>query len=98
MENINDTVIYADGSAESLVKIIVEDKILNHDTLKWPKEKYNYPTQYLTLNEIQKQLEALYGDTVIIVFDESPLYGTIYRYGNYDPCEWEKYGTTKGFA
>ena len=68
--------------------------------LKWHEEKdanydegINVPT--LTLKEISEQLDRYVLITVIV---EGPMYGEIYRYGNYSGGDWWKIGTLDGYA
>ena len=52
----------------------------------------------LTLKEISQQLLRLGYKSVLYVWEETPLEGTIYQYGNYEDRSWVIHGTTKGFA
>ena len=78
------------------VRIIVGERIVPNESLRWndPEEEFGW----LTLNEIRDQLEDMGIENVIYVWEDTPLRGTIYQYGNYNPKTWEEYGQTKGFA
>lgn len=96
-DNIEETKIYADGSND-ITKIIVGNTIIPHDTLSWHVLDDFYVYRWLTLREISDQLKDIYSDAVVYVWSDSPLYGKIYRYGNYIPHTWEKYGETRGYC
>ena len=64
--------------------------------LKWNKEYIELmemEVETLTLDEIREQL----GHTMITIFRDSPMSGTILQYGNYGDSWWE-IGTTCGYA
>lgn len=52
----------------------------------------------LTLSEIWEQAKKISFMSIITVFIESPLEGTIFQCGNHEEGKWEKYGTTQGYA
>lgn len=90
MENIGEVTI---DLMEHSVKIIVDDKIIDKDTLKWRHESNG--SIVLTLNEISEQINT---EDIIYVWIESGLSGAIYMFGNYEDKMWCKHGTTRGFA
>lgn len=53
---------------------------------------------FITLKEIQEYCKSKGYDGTILVFNETPLEGKIYRYGNYRPKFWQLIGTTIGYA
>lgn len=94
MENISETRI---DLASGIVRIIVNDVMVPDEKFKW-----NDPEEYggwLTLGEILEQLKGMdFSGGVIYVWEDTPLRGTIYQCGNYEPDTWYEYGKTKGFA
>jgi hypothetical protein len=90
---IGQTIVYQGGY---FVRTIVGERIIPNENLRWnnPDEEFGW----LTLNEIKAQLEEMGIDGVIYVWEDTPLRGTIYQYGNYHPKTWVEYGHTKGFA
>ena len=69
---------------------ITPKAIIHNKELKWHKAEENY----LTLKEIQEQLNGL----CIRVISDSGLEGKIYEYENYNDDKWYLYGITKGYA
>lgn len=69
---------------------IIPKAIIHNKELKWHKAEEDY----LTLKEIQEQLNGL----CIRVISDSSLEGKIYEYGNYNDDKWYLYGITKGYA
>lgn len=90
MENIGETII--DLTAYQ-TRIIVDDKIIDNEKLKWRPES-NGGIE-LTLNEIANQINTM---DVIYVWVESGLSGRIFLYNNQDDNKWYEHGTTKGYA
>lgn len=100
-ENIENTIIYKFCMGGDIVTIIVETAhnkvIFNNDNLLWHID--NQKSQYLTLKEILKQFKEMgYKSGVITVWQETPLNGEIYQYGNHYPASWIKIGQTIGYA
>lgn len=61
-----------------------------------PHSKLNWGTDgALTLKEIADQLRSAH--KTIFVWEDSPLEGVIYEYGNHGDY-WEEYGKTQGYA
>lgn len=80
----------------SFVRIIVDEKIIPNDTFDWhDDDEYG---GWITLEEISERLKQLGFPPVYYVWEDTPLRGTIYQYGNYHPERWEEYGSTRGFA
>lgn len=90
MKDIGNTTIDIYGD---LVKIIVNDIIIDNSSLKWRETELGETE--LTLNEISKQLNV---EGVIYVWVEGGLKGKIYQFNNYADGKWYEHGTTKGFA
>lgn len=70
--------------------------VINRNTLvkiKWKKITQN-EDMIITLSDISNQ----YPRSSLLVIVETPLMGTIYRYGNYDNKNWYEVGTTCGYA
>ncbi|KZE67925.1 hypothetical protein AWM68_17275 [Fictibacillus phosphorivorans] len=64
----------------------------------WFKVDENEYMPTLSLSEIAKQLEVVYGDNLFIdVWVELGLAGYIYRYNSMDKT-WSEHGRTRGFA
>ena len=92
-----------DVSNKSFHRAISEIRIFSggtripNDTLRW-----NNPTEYggsLRLNEMAEQLSKQRNhDERYVVWVENPLDGAIYRYGNFEPKQWEKVGTLDGYV
>jgi hypothetical protein len=60
--------------------------------------KFHEGMPYLNLEDIAIQLEAKFGQDIIIdVWYELGIKGYIYRYGNYGRY-WVEHGTTRGYA
>lgn len=49
-------------------------------------------------NVLEVAIKNGYEEGTILLLAESPLDGSIYRYGNYEPDRWVKVGTTIGYA
>ena len=79
------------GRTDHVMKVLVDP-----EELDW-RENEKMPI-ILTLREIGEQLLALGYEPPFYVWEEGPLEGTIYQYGNYDPPQWLEHGQTKGFA
>ncbi|WP_315069168.1 hypothetical protein, partial [uncultured Clostridium sp.] len=95
MNEIVDSKIIVDGPNQ--VRIIVNNIILDNDSLSWHNENYElYDERYLSLSEISNQVLKVYKDCVLYVWEESPSEGYIYQYGNYKKKQWLKHGTTRG--
>lgn len=90
MENLGELTIDLMGYS---TRIIVNDKIIDNESLIW-KHESNGGIE-LTLNQIAEQINT---PGIIYVWIESGLSGEIYMYGNYNNKKWNKHGTTKGFA
>jgi hypothetical protein len=90
MEDISKTRIYR---ATNHVRILVWDELIPLETFAWHDEEDL--GGWITLEEISSKLKDV---GVIHVWEEGPMYGTIYQCGNYNPGEWLKHGTTKGYA
>jgi len=60
-----------------------------------------YFGQYLTLEDISDQLKQNAKSEyigIVYLWTESPLYGAIYQYGNYDDDIWHLCAKTNGYA
>lgn len=90
MKNIGETTIDLMGHG---VKIIVEDRIIDNNELKWRNED-NGGIE-LTLNEIADQINT---QSIIYVWIELALRGEIFLYNNESNYKWHEHGTTKGYA
>ena len=62
-----------------------------NEDLKWRKDEKGY--NILSLKDISDQLDA----RLITVFEELPLEGHVYQYGNYG-AEWWEIGELAGYA
>jgi hypothetical protein len=91
MENIGETIV--DLMAYH-TRIIVDDKIIDNEKLKWRPES-NGGIE-LTLNEIADQINTM--GIIIYVWVESGLSGRIFLYNNHDDNKWYEHGTTRGYA
>lgn len=88
MEDVGNTTVYPEA-----LRIIVNDRIIDHNNLKWRIHDEQY--EELTLNEISEQINTV---GVIYVWTEMGLSGKIYQYGNYEEVGWCLHGTTKGYS
>ena len=72
------------------------------DSLVWnnfddPFEEKHFE-QWITLGDISDQLLEEYATHIFYVWDEKPLDGTIYQFGNYAKREWRVYANTRGYT
>lgn len=101
----NDAVIYQDNSCDN-VKIFNSDMtVFSTDKFQWNLFEDEQEAEcfggYLTLEDISGQIKKLLKSEyigVIYVWVESPLYGVIYQYGNYNDGMWRVHGKTNGYA
>lgn len=93
MENIDQIKIYLESG---FIRIIVREQMIPLTALKW-NDVYDCGG-WLSLGEIASQLKNLGHQDVYYVWQDTPLQGRIYQYGNYDPESWIVYGRTQGFA
>lgn len=78
------------------IRIIVDQRIVPNDVFHWNDE--NEYGGWITLSEISERLSRLDYPPPYYVWEDTPLRGTIYQFGNYYPEKWQEYGNTKGFA
>ncbi|MGK5512344.1 hypothetical protein [Brevibacillus formosus] len=93
MEDMSGTRVY---EGDSIVRIIAGDKLISNDMFEW--NGVDEFGGWITLGEISRRLRQLGYEDVYYVWEDTPLRGTIYQYGNYRPECWEEYGKTKGYA
>ena len=96
MDNIDNVEVH---QGQYFVMIIVNEKTIDANTLKWHEENYEeFGERYITLGEIYRQLLKKGYTGTIYVWEETPLEGTIYQCGNYEQGQWMEHGKTKGYA
>ena len=83
----NDSIGYAD-----YLHIIFDDKCVVH----FVDDNRVLNFTFRDVFDIAKQNG--YKDGIILLIAESPLNGTVYKYGNYEPKCWNKVGNTMGYA
>jgi hypothetical protein len=80
-----------------VIIIVGHGKIVPNNDLKWNLVCEETGEYGLTLGEISDQLIKLGHEGAFCVWEEKPLSGTIYIYGNHSE-QWQVHGTTKGYA
>ena len=87
---VSDTTVDLVGES---IWIIVNDRIISNDELKW--KKTDDGGLELTLKEIASQINT---EEAITVWVELGNKGKIYKYNNYGDKKWYQHGLTRGYA
>ena len=100
----NDVIIH-NGDSTTLLRIFTSfsdsGKFIPLDILKWNEYEDLYEAAmfggWLRLEDVSNQLSEK-GHMIIYVWVESPCYGVMYQFGNYDNKTWHLYCKTPGYA